>query len=76
MTAREERAVTAVDVAVGTGTFADANTLVVAGGEGVTFKSAIIATGRSRSGLRSTGSTPTAVSTPRACSLRPRFPTA
>src|SRR3954466_8965573 len=69
----------------GTGTFKDANTIAVEGGDNVSFKSAIIATGsvplrppiprpqsRPRPPRRSPGSSPTFASTRRGCSRRPR----
>ena len=56
----------------GTGRFKDANTISVEGGEDVTFKQAIIATGSFRCGRRSKGSTRRAASTRPGCSHRRR----
>jgi pyruvate/2-oxoglutarate dehydrogenase complex dihydrolipoamide dehydrogenase (E3) component len=56
----------------GTGTFTDLHTLAVDGGEDVTFRSAIIATGSFRCARRSRASARNAASTPKGCSPRPR----
>ena len=60
----------------GTGRFEDARSIVFEGKDtGLTFTSAIVATGLvSRSARRSAGSTPRAASTRPACSPRPRYP--
>ena len=57
----------------GTGTFKDAHTIAVEGGEDVTFKQAVIATGSFPFVRRSTASTRSSASTPRACSRRRKF---
>ena len=57
----------------GMGTFKDANTIAVEGGEDVTSTRRSSRRARSRSGRRSTGSTPISASTRPGCSRRPRF---
>ena len=65
--------VNGVEWVKGTGTFADANTIRVEGARRTSRSSRRSwRRGRSRSGRRSTGSTPTSASTRPACSRRPR----
>ena len=56
----------------GAGSFKDANTIAVEGGEDVTFRARSSRRARSRSCRRSRASTRRAASTPPACSRRPR----